>query len=466
MLEEARNQKLIKRINGLLEKYKISEDITYSIQEKDNVYQCVIRYQKDRKWDQFWFSTGFRVEKGNLRNAKKTTEEIADIFKQTVKEKKSEKSEQNLNIIDFQSLAELNTTNYNPNRTTKADWDFYEYMEYWLYKIIKKSVAKDTFNGYQRNVIGWMKKYFTVKEHKKPVKEITADDLDDFYDYLRDNNLKNASIDHYNDNISSAFKFLLRKKLVRYNPTELINPIVVEVVEVSTYTKSEIVKLFEVLKGDIIELPTLIDGYYGLRRSEIIGLRKEVFDFENDNFIINHVAIQNDGKDNTEKVYFQDRTKSKKGYRNLPLFPEVKDAISKKLERIEENKKIFGNAYNHEYDDYICVRDNGDLIQPNYFTKRFAKIIKQNDLKKITPHGLRHSIATLLHLEGVDIRDLQDWLGHQNISSTNRYTRSDYKKQVSTGKTVTKIFENTNNNETKKIGKRFIVKKKNIHIAV
>ena len=49
-------------------------------------------------------------------------------------------------------------------------------------------------------------------------------------------------------------------------------------------------------------------------------------------------------------------------------------------------------------------------------------------MKKITPHGLRHSIATLLHLEGVDIRDLQDWLGHQNISSNNRYTRSDYKK--------------------------------------
>lgn len=33
-------------------------------------------------------------------------------------------------------------------------------------------------------------------------------------------------------------------------------------------------------------------------------------------------------------------------------------------------------------------------------------------MKKVTPHGLRHSNATLLHMEGVDIRDLQDWLGH------------------------------------------------------
>ena len=51
MLKEARNKKLITRINKLLQKYTISEDITYSLQEKDNIYQCVIKYQKDGVWD-------------------------------------------------------------------------------------------------------------------------------------------------------------------------------------------------------------------------------------------------------------------------------------------------------------------------------------------------------------------------------------------------------------------------------
>ena len=250
-----------------------------------------------------------------------------------------------------------------------------------------------------------------------------------------------------------------------YNPTKQINPIVVEVVEVSTYNKQEILKLLNILKDDVIELPTLFDSYYGLRRSEIIGLRKEVFDFEANNFIINHVAIQNDGKEHIEKVYFKDKTKSKKGYRSLPLFPEIKDAVLKKLDRIEENKKIFGNEYNHKYDGYICVQDNGDLIQPNFFTKRFGKIIKRNNLRKITPHGLRHSIATLLHLEGVDIRDLQDWLGHESISSTNRYTRSDFQKQISTGKTVRKMFEENNDNQSTNKTRRFVVKKKNTYVS-
>lgn len=465
MVEEARNQKLINRIDKLLENYEISNEIIYTVQEKKGIYQCVIDYKKNGKRDLFWVSTGLKVEKGNLRNAKNKARDIADFFKERVKDYKENKKENKMKITDFQELARLNTTNYSNDIKTKADWDFYEYMEYWLKNIIKNSVEQDTYNGYKRNVKNWIKKYFTMEEHKKTVKEITADDLDDFYDYCRENNLKNSSIDHYNDNISSAYNYLLKKGIVKYNPTKQINPIVVEVVEVSTYNKQEILKLLNILKDDVIELPTLFDSYYGLRRSEIIGLRKEVFDFEANNFIINHVAIQNDGKEHIEKVYFKDKTKSKKGYRSLPLFPEIKDAVLKKLDRIEENKKIFGNEYNHKYDGYICVQDNGDLIQPNFFTKRFGKIIKRNNLRKITPHGLRHSIATLLHLEGVDIRDLQDWLGHESISSTNRYTRSDFQKQISTGKTVRKMFEENNDNQSTNKTRRFVVKKKNTYVS-
>lgn len=118
----------------------------------------------------------------------------------------------------------------------------------------------------------------------------------------------------------------------------------------------------QILKGDIIELATLFNGFYGLKRSEIIGLRKTVFNFDENYFIINHVAIQNDGKDNEEKVYFKDKPKSKKGYRAFPLFEPIRDAVLRKLERIEENKKIFGNSYNHKYDGYLFAHDNGDII--------------------------------------------------------------------------------------------------------
>ena len=443
MLSEARNQKLVNRINKLLEKSEISNNISYTLQEKKSIYQCVISYQQNNKWELFWTSTGISTDRGNLRSAKKACEEIVDIFQDTINNYNS--SFKINNMLDLQSLMELNTTNMNPNKETKADWDFYRLMEYWLEKIIKNSVQYDTYKGYKGQVAGRLKDYFTDKKHKKLVKEITSDDLDDFYDYLRDEcNLKNATVDHYNDNISSAFKYLIKKKLVRFNPTDYINPIVVEENEVPIYQKSDIEILFNTIKGEIIELPLKFGCYYGLRRSEIVGLRKEVFDFENNTFTINHVAITNYGKENKKKIYFVDRTKSKKGCRTFPLIPELREAVLKKIDEIEQNKKIFGNTYNYEFDDYLFVREDGNIINPNYITQKLSKIIKRNNLKKITPHGLRHTIATLLHIAGVDIRDLQDWLGHESITSTNRYARSDYKKQVSTSEVVLNIFANKN----------------------
>lgn len=67
-----------------------------------------------------------------------------------------------------------------------------------------------------------------------------------------------------------------------------------------------------------------------------------------------------------------------------------------------------------------------------------------------------------MHLEGVDIRDIQDWLGHENISSTNIYTRGDYQKQVQTGKIVMQLFGS--NEKIKKQVK--YEQKKNIHIVL
>ena len=443
MLSEKSKQKLLKRIREKLKNVKTSKDITYSTQSKDGIYQCIIRYYANGKWEYFWASTSIRVERGNLRKANKVSSEIARIFQEEFEKKKVEESTQEINFSDFQKMVKLNTTNFDPDITTKADWDFYEYMRYWLYHIIENTVSRNTFRAYERNVENYIKEYFSKKEHKRTVKEITADDLDDFYDFLRkEKNLKNASIDHYQDNISSAFKSLLRKKLVQYNPTNLVNPIKVETKEVATYNRAEIFKLFEVLQNDPIELPAKFATYYGLRRSEILGIRIEVLDLENNYFTINHVALQDDCKDAEQRLYFLDKTKSKKGYRTLPIFPEIKKDIQKKLKRIEECKKFYGNTYNHEYDGYLFVHDNGNFILPNYFTKRFRKVIKRYNLKKITPHGLRHTNATLLHMEGVDIRDLQDWLGHQSVSSTNRYTRSDYQKQLQTAQAIEKIFGN------------------------
>lgn len=480
MLTEASKQKISERIKKLTKDNIVSLDISYSVQTKDGIFQCVIKYHFEgfKKWVSFWVTTGIRDVGGNNRAtthqrrlANKEAKTIQEYFLNEVTRLQKEKEEKNktMTLGEIQKLVQLNTTNFDPTVETKADWDFFRFMKYWVDYIIVGHVEFNTYQGYHRNVYVYMQEYFTMKEHKKTVKEITAEDLEDFYNFLRTKkNLSNASIVHYNNNISSAFQWLLKKKYVRYNPRDLVTPIKVDVVEVPTYSKSEVEELMDILEDDPIELPALFACFYGLRRSEILGIRIQVFDFEKNYFVINHVVLQDESKNAKQKLHFRDKTKSKKGYRTLPLFKEVKDAVLKKIERIKKCQEFFGNRYNHEYDGYLFVHDNGNFILPNYFSKRFGKLVERFGLKKITPHGLRHTNATLLHMEGVDIRDLQDWLGHQSIASTNRYTRSDYQKQLKTAKAVKKIFnkEVLLGNPNEKIKRKLFLTKKKYTYAI
>ena len=76
----------------------------------------------------------------------------------------------------------------------------------------------------------------------------------------------------------------------------------------------------------------------------------------------------------------------------------------------EERKKFFKSCYNDA--GCIYVIEDGTPVTPDYIIKAFIKFIKNNKLKHIRFHDLRHSCATLLRRESVEMADIQKWLGH------------------------------------------------------
>lgn len=68
----------------------------------------------------------------------------------------------------------------------------------------------------------------------------------------------------------------------------------------------------------------------------------------------------------------------------------------------------------------------GNLIQPDSVTTGFPQLLKENGLRRIRFHDLRHSCASLLLKEGVPMKQIQEWLGHSDISTTaNIYAHLD-----------------------------------------
>lgn len=118
--------------------------------------------------------------------------------------------------------------------------------------------------------------------------------------------------------------------------------------------------------------------------------------------------------------------KTKSSYRTLPLIPQVEKALLEEKKKQEEMKVVMRSAYCKKYADYICVDALGNIISPNYVTNHFKVVLKENNLRPIRFHDLRHSCASLLLAQGIPMKMIQDWLGHSDMGTTaNIYSHID-----------------------------------------
>ena len=193
----------------------------------------------------------------------------------------------------------------------------------------------------------------------------------------------------------------------------------------------ELQHLFEVVKGTKLELPVLVAAFYGLRRGEVCGLKWDAIDFERGTITIRHTvtSLQVDGK---TKMYAQDSAKTKSSMRTLPLVPVFKEKLLSLKEQQTEYKRLCGRCYDKKYLDYICVDELGTLVSPHYVTSAFPKLLAKHNLRKICFNDLRHSCASLLLANGVPMKQIQEWLGHSDFSTTaNVYAHLDYNSKLS-----------------------------------
>ena len=206
------------------------------------------------------------------------------------------------------------------------------------------------------------------------------------------------------------------------------------------YNAAELEGLFAAVKGDPIELGVILAAFYGLRRSEVVGLKWSAIDFEQKTITIRHTVTQAcvDGK---STVIEKDRTKTKSSHRTLPLVAPFEQLLRSLKAQQELNRKLCGSAYCTKYTEYIYVNELGELIKPGYITQHFPALLEKKNLRRIRFHDLRHSCASLLYANGVSMKEIQEWLGHSDISTTsNIYTHLDYSSKVASANAIIGIY--------------------------
>ena len=181
----------------------------------------------------------------------------------------------------------------------------------------------------------------------------------------------------------------------------------------------------KVMNGDI-----LFGAFYGLRRSEAIGLKWDAIDFDQNTITIRHTVTSCD-LDGKRVLVASDTTKTKSSMRTLPLVPFMRERLLTLKEEQQENRRLCGRSYIKEYLEYVCVNEIGDLIKPHYVTESFPKLLKAKGMRQIRYHDLRHSCASLLLANVVPMKQIQEWLGHSDFSTTaNIYAHLDYSSKL------------------------------------
>lgn len=185
-----------------------------------------------------------------------------------------------------------------------------------------------------------------------------------------------------------------------------------------------------------MELPVLVAAFYGFRRGEVLGLKWDAIDFERGTISIKR-TVTSTKEDGTYREVEQQTAKTKSSLRTLPLVGGFKDIFLQVKEAQELNKKVCGNCYNYEYDGFVFVDEMGERMKMHYLTSAFPKFLERHGLRRMRFDDLRHSCASLLLANGVPLKNIQEWLGHSDFTTTaNIYAHLDYSSKLSSAQAI------------------------------
>lgn len=401
--------------------------ITGCLQEKNNTYYALLYLKVDGKRKVKWISTGLTVEGTSERKAKKVFEQIRLEYEQAQEEQERKEAEE-----------KLRERIVGKKRNPDADILFIDYLQKWLQQT-KPTIARSTYNSYRTMMNGRIERHFRALN--VTLAEVTPQHIQDFHQSIFDENFTPNTVIHYHAMLRKALQTAVKKDIITSNPADKIDRPKKNVYQAQFYSADEMMTLFDAVTDDPLETCVKLAAYYGLRRSEVLGLKWDAINLEQRTISIKHKVIE-DEVDGKFVTVGEDVLKTKSSFRTLPLLPAVEKLLLVEKEKQEMYRKLFKKSYCRDYLDYICLDQTGTLLRPNYVTEHFGWVINKFDLKKVRFHDLRHSCASLLLASGISMKQIQIWLGHSTFSTTaDIYSHLDFTAQIESGVVMDGMFD-------------------------
>lgn len=287
---------------------------------------------------------------------------------------------------------------------------FLDFMRDWLDNVMAYKVKENTLEQYNLTFDRYISEYKPF--HGLKLQDLTPPMLQSYYSEQVKAGLSPNTVRKHHANIHKCLDYAVRLGLIAFNPSAQVElPAKQKYTGATACTPGQLQGLLQLFRGDPLETVLMLGIAYGLRRSEVCGLRWDAVDMEAGTLHICHTAVKANGR-----VLYSDSTKTATSNRVLPLTASMREYLGSVRERQEENKRLFGRDYTDS--GYICVKPDGTPIDPDFVTHHFRRVLVANDVPIIRFHDLRHSAVNTLRKGGCDVKDIQAWLGHSDVSTT------------------------------------------------
>ena len=359
--------------------------MTGSLQIKGDKYYAVLNFKDQAgKRVQKWIPLNLTV-KGNKRRAEALLNEL---------------------LVEYQGIEQIEPMNTLLSR----------HIANWL-ETVRPHIAVTTYDQYINLLRRHIIPYFD--QRGITLSQLTPGDLEDYYVAKVQEGLSLNTVIKHHAVIRSALQWAVKHRYIRENVADLATkPERVKYQGEAPYSIEEVAQLLNLTQHEPIAVPIFLASFYGLRRSELLGLRWSAIDFTSGWLQIDTTVVKEKHGDNILTVVRENTTKTSSSRRSLPLCQYTYQYFWNLRQKQLAQATLCGTSYNACYKDFVCVDELGDLLQPDYVTQSFQKILEKYHLRRIRFHDLRHSCATIMLYLGYSLKDIQTWLGHSNYNFT------------------------------------------------